>query len=167
MRVFLVGFMGAGKSTIGSLLAPRLGVPFVDLDGLVSGAFALPVPEIFRRHGEGAFRVEESRQLAAAAAGPGGVVMATGGGTFEQEANRDLIRRAGVSVFIDVPWELLLRRLPGKREDRPMFRSPEQAWQLFRRRLPYYRSADLSVRPGEGEDATAVAGRIEFMLERL
>ena len=166
MRVFLVGFMGAGKSTIGYLLAQRLGDPFMDLDGLVAEAFGLPVPEIFRRHGEEAFRAEENRQLAAASCRPA-LVMATGGGTFEREPNRAVIRSLGVSVFLDVPWDLLLRRLPGKRDDRPMFHSPEQAWRLYQRRLPSYRAADLSVRPREDEDAAAVAGRIAFLLERL
>ncbi len=166
MRVFLVGFMGAGKSTIGRLLAQRLGTPFLDLDGLVAEAFGLPVPEIFRVHGEEAFRAEENRRLAAAERW-GDLIMATGGGTFEREPNRAVIRSLGVSVFLDVPWELLLRRLPDKRDDRPLFRSPEQAWQLFQRRLPFYRVADLSVRPCDDEDAAAVAGRIAFLLERL
>jgi shikimate kinase len=165
LRVFLVGFMGSGKSTTGRLLARRLGSLFFDLDSRVEAALSLAVPEIFRRHGEEAFREVETRQLGACGGFPD-LVVATGGGTFAREGNLGLIRSLGVSVFLDVPWSEVVRRLPGKRGERPLFNSPEQAQELFLRRLPLYRKADYQVRPATGEDAGTLAGRLALLLER-
>lgn len=163
MRVFLVGFMGAGKSSSGRVLARLLGALFWDLDARVEAIARMSVSEIFRVHGEGAFRAVEARQLEMLARHARAVV-ATGGGTFSQPANRELIRRCGVSVFLDVPWEELLRRLPGKQEERPLFGSPEQALELWRTRLPHYRQADLSVQAGSDEDVEGLARRIASLL---
>lgn len=163
MRVFLVGFMGAGKSSTGRMLARLLGALFWDLDDRVEAMARMSVAEIFRERGEPAFRVAETRQLAAVARHARAVV-ATGGGTFVQPANRELIRQSGVSVFLDVPWEELLRRLPGKRDERPLFGSPQHALALWRERLPHYRMADLCVQPRGGEDAGSLARRIAGLL---
>jgi len=166
MRVFLIGFMGAGKSTTGRALAQRTGALFVDLDERIEASLGLTIPEIFRRLGEGAFRAEESRQLEACGRFPD-VVVATGGGTFTFEANRALISRLGVSVFLDPPWREVLRRLPGKREDRPLFSAPETAYDLYRSRLQHYRQAGLHVQPQENEDPEAIAVRIVLLLGEL
>lgn len=165
-RVFLVGFMGCGKTTTGRALARRLGWGFVDLDSQVEQAFGLSVREIFAQHGEGAFRAEETRKLQESCRLEK-VVVATGGGTFVAEKNRELVQRSGISVFLDVPWGEILRRLPHKWEERPLFRSPEQALELYRSRLPFYRLADFTVRPQFGEDAEALAGRIALLLRGL
>ena len=166
MRVFLIGFMGAGKTTTGRALARRHGSLFVDLDTRVEASLRMPVAEVFRARGEASFRAEESRQLAACARFAS-LVVATGGGTFAYPGNRELIRRLGVSVFLDAPWGEIVRRLPGKRDDRPLFGSPEQALALYSARLPHYRCADLTVRPEPGEDAEALAGRLALALEAL
>lgn len=163
MRIFLVGFMGAGKSSTGRALAARLGCWFVDLDERIEARLGRDVPAIFSELGEAVFRAEESRQLAATAGHPD-LVVATGGGTIASDANRALISRLGVSVFLDPPWGEVLRRLPGKRDERPLFASPEQAYELYLQRLPCYRLADLSVRPRPDEDAEAVASRIILLL---
>lgn len=162
-RVFLVGFMGSGKTTTARALAQRLGWAFFDLDEAIEGALGLAVREIFARFGEARFREEETRQLALVCQKER-VVVATGGGTFTFAANRKLIAQAGVSVFLDPSWGEILRRLPDKWSERPLFRSPEQALALYRARLPLYRLADFVVRPQPGEDAEAVAGRIELLL---
>lgn len=163
VRIFLIGFMGAGKTSTGAALATRLEASFIDLDSRVEAAMGVPVAEIFRRHGEPAFRGEETRQLAACSA-HSRVVVATGGGTFASAANRAIIARAGVSVFLDVPWGEVARRLPGKRDERPLFATPEQALELYRRRWPFYARADLTVRPNPDESPEAVAGRILLLL---
>ncbi|HUK14726.1 MAG TPA: shikimate kinase [Thermoanaerobaculaceae bacterium] len=165
MRVFLVGFMGAGKSTTGRALSRRMRALFWDLDGRIEASLQMGVPEIFQRFGEAGFRAEETRQLAVATHFPS-LVVATGGGTFAQAANRELIGRLGVSVFLDVPWGEVLRRLPGKRAERPLFASPEQAFELYSARLPHYRGADFVLRPEDGEDAESLAGRLLLMLTR-
>jgi shikimate kinase len=164
MRIFLVGFMGSGKSTTGRALARRLGVLFWDLDARIEASLRMSVADVFARHGEAAFRQAEGRQLAACVRLPAAVV-AAGGGTFGSETNRATIARLGVSVFLDLPWGEILRRLPGKREERPLFSSPEQAHSLYLARLPYYRMADVRVRPAAGEDAEALAARIAILLE--
>ena len=166
MRVFLVGFMGAGKTTTGRALARRSGALFWDLDARVEASLRMSVARLFEQRGEGAFRAEETRQLAIALRFPS-LVVATGGGTFAQPGNRELIRRLGVSVFLDVPWGEVVRRLPGKRGERPLFGSPGQAFELYTSRLPHYRLADLTVRPEPAEDAEALAGRLGMELERL
>lgn len=163
MRTFLIGFMGAGKSTTGRALAARTGALFVDLDERIEASLGMTVAEIFRRLGEPSFRSEESRQLAACERLTEAVV-ATGGGTFTFQGNRELIARLGVSVFLDPPWEELARRLPGKRDERPLFSSAVGAYDLYRSRLPQYRKADLHVRPRVDEDPEAIAGRIALLL---
>lgn len=163
MRVFLVGFMGAGKTSSGRELARLLGALFWDLDARVEAVARMSVAEIFRQHGEAVFRAAEARQLAGVAR-QARVVVATGGGTFVQPANRELIRQSGVSVFLDAPWEVLLRRLPGKREERPLFNSPQQALELWRARLPHYSQADLRVQPRSDECVETVARRIAELL---
>ena len=162
-RIFLIGFMGAGKSSTGAALASRLNAFFVDLDGRVEAALGMSVPEIFRQHGEPVFRAEETRQLSACVVYPR-VVVATGGGTFAGATNRAIISRSGVSVFLDVPWGEVVRRLPGKRDERPLFATPEQALELYRSRWPVYARADLTVRPNPDESPEALAGRIVLLL---
>jgi len=166
MRVFLVGFMGAGKSSTGRALARRLGALFVDLDARVEASLQASIPEIFARLGEAAFRAEEQRQLRLCGRFPA-VVVATGGGTFAHEPSRELIARLGISVFLDTPWGEVVRRLPGKREERPLFTTAEQAFALYQSRLPQYRLADVTVRASTDEDAEALAGRIALILEGL
>jgi shikimate kinase len=163
-RIFLVGFMGSGKTTTGRALARRLETLFWDLDTRIETRLGMSVAEVFVRRGEAAFRAEETRQLVACGR-IGSLVVATGGGTFCSQANREVMQRLGVSVFLDVSWRDVLRRLPGKREERPLFAAPEQAHALYRARLPFYRLADLHVRPESGEDAEALAARLSILLE--
>jgi len=165
LRVFLVGFMGAGKTSTGKALARRVEASFWDLDDRIEAATGMTVPEIFAQRGEGFFREEESRQLGLASAADR-LVVATGGGTFVRDANRRTIAGLGVSVFLDTPWDEVLRRLPGKRSERPLFKTPEAALELYRTRLPAYKLADFRVTPGPGEDAEAVAGRLVILLEQ-
>jgi shikimate kinase len=164
MRVFLVGFMGSGKTTSGRALARRLGTLFWDLDARIEARLGMGVAEVFARRGEAVFRAEEARQVALCGR-LRSVVVATGGGTFCFAANREAMRRLGVSVFLDVAWGEVLCRLPGKRDERPLFTAPEQAHSLYVSRLPHYRQADLTVRPAPGEDAEALAARIALLLE--
>ena len=158
--VFLVGYMGVGKSSVGAAVADRLGFRFIDLDDEISRRLGVPIPEIFASRGEAAFRAAESDELARCAA-LDDVVVATGGGAFCNEANRELIHRTGgVSVFLDLPWAALEERLARDNSDRPMYDDTNQAKQLFEERLSHYRRALVRVSLVGNENPDEAAGRV-------
>ncbi len=164
VRIYLTGFMGCGKTTVGRALAASLGVRFVDLDAWVVEALGASIPEIFARRGEAVFRTEEQRQLRATTR-LDRVVVATGGGTYCAPANREIIRSAGgIAVYLELPWEALMERLPGKNLDRPRFGDVEQARRLFELRRPQYLEADVVLSLAGHEPPEEVARRV---LERL
>jgi shikimate kinase len=162
-RVFLVGFMGAGKSTVGRALAGRLGVPFLDLDEAFESLAGVTIRRAFEERGEAWFREREAELLRGCEALPD-VVVALGGGTFTFPENRAVVRRAGRSVFLDVPFEAIATRLEGKAADRPLFRSIEEARALYDERRASYRLSDtiLAVEGDEGVDAV-----VDLIVEAL
>jgi shikimate kinase len=165
-RIFLVGFMACGKTAVGSALAARLGVRFVDLDREVEAAAGAAVATIFARRGEAAFRDLEHQALRRTSAVPSAVV-ATGGGTMIAERNRELIRELGTSVWIDAGFDVILDRLsPRGRSKRPLFRDEDQARELYLERLPFYRLADLRIEVAPASTARGVAARIADLLAR-
>jgi shikimate kinase len=158
--LFLVGFMGSGKTTVGRLLAERLGWSFVDLDERIVEAEGRSIPEIFTDGGEAAFRAAEERALRAVA-GSADAVVATGGGLFSRPENRLLIAGAGGwSIFLDVPWKVLEDRLGRSDAGRPLWRSSEEARVLFESRVSDYRKADVVMTIGGDETPAAVAEAI-------
>lgn len=169
MHVYLVGFMGSGKSAVGRALAARLGVPFADLDAEVEAAAGSSVGEIFARRGETVFRRLEREALAALVARPGPLVVATGGGTPAQPACAALLAGAAgggaLTVWLDVPWETLLARIAADgAKQRPLFRDEEQARALLAERRPVYAAADLRLRLAAGEGVEAAASRLAALL---
>lgn len=165
MRVFLTGFMGSGKTTVGRLLSDRLEMPFIDLDREIELRSGMSVKEIFERGGEPLFRRLEQEALAAAVGRPEAVI-ATGGGTVTVERNLRLLDAGGVSVWLDPPFAVISQRIGALgKEDRPLFQTEAQALELYRQRLPAYRRADfrLGVEPGEAPEE--VAARIALLLE--
>jgi shikimate kinase len=166
-NIFLVGFMGAGKTSVGQALAERLGYQFLDLDERLSARFGMTINEVFQDHGEGVFREAEAEELHRAAELERCVV-ATGGGVFCSEINRLAIAGSGgVSVFLDVPWEVLRTRLQGATSERPMFGDERRARELFDLRLPYYRQAAMTVSVTEQETAENTAARIMEALREV
>lgn len=164
MRVYLTGFMGSGKSTVGRRLAQRLGSQFLDLDQEIERRAGMTVREIFERQGEPAFRQMEQEALLATAEHPD-VVVATGGGTVTFEANARWIGRQGIAVWVNPAFATIVARIGGLgKHDRPLFRDEAQALALYRERLPAYRKADLIVDVGAGERAEEVAARIALLL---
>ncbi len=113
-KIYLVGFMAAGKTTLARALARRLDWRAVDIDELIEQREHLSVAEIFARHGEAYFRAAERAVLAEQLA-PRHLVVATGGGTFADPQNRAAINRDGVSVWLDVPLDRVIARLPRRR----------------------------------------------------
>lgn len=165
MRIFLAGFMGAGKSTVGRHLAERLGLPFFDLDVQIERRAGATIREIFQHRGEADFRRLEHDALRTLCDHPR-LVAATGGGTLTVGSNRELIARSGLSVWLHPPFATIVERLGGAgKEDRPLFRNEVQAWELYRERLPTYQSCDLRVDVEASERAEEVAARIVLMLE--
>jgi thiamine-phosphate diphosphorylase len=162
-RVYLVGFMGCGKTAIGRRLAARLSVPFVDVDAEIERAAGLTVRALFEESGEPGFRQREAVFLAGTESLSAAVV-ATGGGAYIPEANRRAMRRLGRVVFLDVPFPVLSERLAGK-TDRPLFHSVEQAARLFAQRDPFYRMGSLRVTLQGNETLDEAADRVLCALE--
>jgi len=147
-RIVLTGVMGAGKTTVGRLLADRLGWEFLDLDAYIESRTGIAVPAIFAAHGEPHFRQIESQALASAL-GRSRIVLALGGGTPEILANRLLLEQtpATATVFLDAPFSTLLERCTAQTPDapatpgqvRPLLADPAAAEARFRTRQPIYR----------------------------
>ena len=164
MRIFLTGFMGAGKTTVGELLARRLDVPFVDLDREIERRSGMEVREIFASRGEPGFRLLEQEALRDTLAYEQ-LVVATGGGTAASEVNARLLETSGLSVFLNPPFATIVRRIGGLgKTDRPLFRDEAQVLALYRQRLPAYRRADLTLEVAEDERPEEVAARIELLI---
>lgn len=156
--IYLLGFMGSGKTTVGALLAQALGWPFIDLDAAIEAGQAQTIREIFDRAGEPFFRgIEHAALTEASKTEP--AVIALGGGTFAQEPNVQFIRdRGGATVWLDSPYAELLRRCEGI-STRPLFRDLASFQQLLRQRLPYYQLAEYRVST-EGRAPQEVAEQI-------
>lgn len=156
--------MGAGKTAVGQTLAEILGVPFVDLDSAIEARSGLSVREIFETSGEPVFRELEHEALRATTAIEGAVI-ATGGGTITFERNLAFLHRAGVIVWLNPSFQTIADRIGGRgKEDRPLFQSEEQAFELYRRRLDAYRRADLEIAIGPEETPREIAARIHLLL---
>jgi shikimate kinase len=142
--IFLLGFMGVGKTTIGELLAERLHWPFIDLDTTIEAGQGTTIRQIFENAGEPFFReIERVALIEATKSEPG--IIALGGGTFVQRANFEYIRElGGTTIWLDCPLDELRSRCAGK-NDRPLFRDEESFARLFEQRLPFYRQADFRI----------------------
>ena len=139
-RLVLTGFMGAGKSTIGRLLAARLGWDFLDLDAHLESRTKATIPQLFERHGEAHFRRLESSALASAL-GQNHTVLALGGGTPEELTNRLLLEQtpATFTIFLDAPFPTLFDRCMLQDIARPVLEDPAAAQLRFNKRHPLYR----------------------------
>jgi len=151
-KIYLVGFMASGKSTVGRMLAERLRWRFEDVDELIERRERLTIADIFTRHGEAYFRGVE-REILGLLQPLRHVVVATGGGTFADADNRSAINRDGLSVWLDVPLVELIPRIPldGRR---PLAANRADLEQLYAARLESYRLAHVRVPAGVGIEAT-------------
>ena len=158
--VFLVGFMGAGKSTVGKALAGQLGWEFEDLDDRIVAREQRSIERIFHESGEPEFRRAEQAALRALLGESSSAprVVALGGGAFVQAENAALLAQAGApTVFLDAPVEVLFRRCQQEQQvQRPLRRSPEEFGKLHDARRPHYLKAALRVETGD-QDIAAVA----------
>ncbi len=140
-RIILVGMMGAGKTTVGRLLAERLGWDHCDSDAQVMVRTGRTVPELFSEQGEPAFRAEESRVLTDALTGDRPVVVSAAGGVVLSPANRELLARSGTVVWLRADPQLLITRV-GRGQGRPLLDvDPATAMvELYEVRRPLYES---------------------------
>jgi shikimate kinase len=156
-KIYLVGFMAAGKTTVGHALAARLGWRVEDVDALIEARERRTVADIFARQGEAYFRALE-REILRLLAPLRHVVVATGGGSFMDPENRAAINMDGVSIWLDVPFEEVVARLPADGR-RPLAADRAQLERLFAVRQAGYANAHIRIAAGEAP-AEEVADRI-------
>jgi len=164
--VFLIGFMGAGKTSVGQALAALLGWRFEDLDDRIVAREGVSIADIFQKSGEAEFRRVEHAALAELLATPdaGPSVIALGGGAFVQADNARLVHALGApTVFLDAPVEELWRRCREEAKQRPLGVDEQQFRRLYEARYPHYRKATARVETG-GKTVAAVAAEIAAML---
>jgi shikimate kinase len=159
--IYLVGFMGSGKSTIGRLLAGRLGWSFFDIDEEIEAAAKMTIAEIFAARGEPEFRRIEARIIRrrVEAIGRGRpAVLALGGGAFAEPANRELLMNNGITVWLDCPFDIVKRRV-AQASHRPLARDAEKFAALYDSRREVYGLADARI-PSDGDDPAAAVEAI-------
>lgn len=159
--IYVVGFMGSGKSTIGRHLARRLGWNFFDTDKEIETAEKVTIAEIFDSRGEPEFRrieTEVIRQHVCMIESGRPAVLALGGGAYVESPNRELLENNGVTVWLDCPFETVKRRVAST-TDRPLARDPEAFSLLFEVRREKYLLADAHI-PIETDDPEAVVDLI-------
>lgn len=143
----LVGLMGAGKSAVGSRLAVRLGIPFIDADAAIEAAAGTTIQDIFDRHGEAAFRDGERRVIARLLSTEPIHVLATGGGAFIDPETRAEVKKSAISVWLRADLEILFRRV-SRRGHRPLLKTADPKGTLaalMEARYPVYAEADIIV----------------------
>ena len=145
--IVLIGFMGAGKSSVGRTLARTTGLPRFDTDEMIVARFGLTVAEIFEKHGEEEFREAETEALRELA-GQGAAIVVTGGGMVLRPENRQLLRALGFVIHLWADEETLFSRI-SRRSTRPLLKTENPhatVAELLRKRLPLYREvADAEV----------------------
>ena len=165
-RIVLTGFMGSGKTTVGPLLAGRLGWSFIDVDDIIEAEAGVTIAELFARHGEAPFRDREHLPIARLAAADA-LVLAMGGGAIEHPATRDLLLTTPGTLLVHLEVELAttLDRCRGTEHLRPILADHANLASRYQRRLPLYRPAHVSIpvdalTPEQAADAILQAARL-------
>jgi len=145
-RIVLTGFMGSGKSTVGPLVAARLGWRFIDADDVIEAEAGIPIAQIFANHGEPHFREQERATIARLAA-TDALVLALGGGAIETETTRTVLTsdERTLLVHLEVQLSTALARCGGTESSRPVLADQANLARRYERRLPLYRTAHISI----------------------
>jgi shikimate kinase len=165
-NIFLIGMMGAGKSTIGKLLARQLNYNFLDTDPLIEQCAGKSIPEIFANDGEEVFRDLEQQVLSQVSAYTR-LVVATGGGIVMRSLNWSHLHD-GIVVWIDVPVEVLGDRLKHESADRPLLQTEnplQKLHDLYGQRRDRYAQADVSIMVIANETPQAISDRLLEMIQ--
>lgn len=160
-KIYLVGFMAAGKTTLARALAKRLGWQAVDIDEVIEQRERLTVTEIFARRGEAYFRTLE-REVLAEQTAPRHLVVATGGGTFADPQNRAAINQDGVSVWLDVPLDRLIGRIPADGR-RPLAADRAGFERLYHQRRAAYEQAHVRLDAGRASVDALVEQLVDWL----
>lgn len=170
--IFLIGYMGSGKSTLGNALAPLTGLRFIDLDDYIEGREGMKISEIFAKRGEEAFR-EMERQTLAEVAAMEDVIIGCGGGTPCRPGAMELMNARGTTVYLDASFPRLLARLKEGRAKRPLIAQLDDE-ELARfitssleTRMPYYSLASGSFPSDRLEDEVQIAGSCAAFIARF
>lgn len=149
-NIFLLGFMGAGKSTVGTILAEKIGYSYRDADKFIETRAGATITQIFADHGEKYFRDLESESMEFLSTQQGQVI-ATGGGVIQRDRNWDAMKSGGITIYLQAPIEVIWERIKDSK-DRPLLQveNPlETASDLLKKRTPLYEKADLVVDTSE------------------
>ena len=163
-RIFLIGFMGSGKSTLGSRLARKIGYDFVDMDHLIEETAGVDIPEIFREHGEHVFRKWE-HDILVELCGREQLVVSTGGGAPCHGEMIRIMNENGVTIYIQLPPAALKERLIRSRTERPLIKgkSEKELMEfisgLLSEREPYYNQANITI-DGMAPETEALAAML-------
>ncbi|MEO0278913.1 MAG: shikimate kinase [candidate division WOR-3 bacterium] len=162
-RIYLVGFMGSGKTTTGKRLAERLGMDFTDVDEEIEKREGVRIADIFRLKGEDYFRELESRLLRDLSLREN-VVIATGGGIVEREENRNFLKSTGIVIWLYISWDELANRGIICDVSRPVSMRPDLKYIYVRRNFFYKEIADIKVvvdKKSEEEIVGEICGYLE------
>lgn len=171
-RIFLIGYMGAGKTTLGKAFARSMGLTFIDLDWYIEERFHKTVRQIFEERTEEGFRELEKRMLHEVADFED-VVIATGGGTPCFFDNVEYMNQKGETVFLDVSQEVLFRRLKVAKQQRPLLsQKNDEELRVFiadalGKRLPHYSKAKHVFRADELEDKQQIQHSVDALKKQL
>lgn len=160
-KIYLVGFMASGKTSLARALGARLSWRVEDIDELVAARERLTIADIFARHGEPYFRATE-KEILRIVLPLRHTIVATGGGTFMDPENRAAINRDGLSIWIDVPFEALAARIPTD-GSRPLATDRDQMARLFAMRRTGYEQAHLHLEAGLAPIGELVERIMEWM----
>ncbi|MBC7928711.1 MAG: shikimate kinase [Bryobacteraceae bacterium] len=164
--IYLVGFMGCGKSTVGRLFAEEIGWRFADLDQDIEGQQKTTITDLFHRFGEEQFRRMETaaiqkRVQAVRRGSP--TVLSLGGGAFTREENIELLTENGITVWVDTSFDIMRERV-AHQNHRPLARDPQRFRQLYEERLQFYERAEFRIEETNGDSRAALRKLIDLCL---
>ncbi|WP_080845994.1 shikimate kinase [Cytobacillus gottheilii] len=156
-KIFLTGFMGSGKTTVGQIIARELNAPFIDLDEQIEQAYSLKTTEIFEKYGESEFRKMELDQVKRICENTETQVISLGGGAFLQEEIRNICMNNGTVFFLSVSWDIWKQRLDSLVPTRPLLQGKTEGeiHRIFAERQTIYQTHHYSINADKSAEQIA------------